>query len=93
MEIEATTSNSFFTGLFATIGETGVVRNLAVLNSKDMNMRFSGTQLPHLMMGSIAGYNAGLIQNCYRDGGVVTRYQRTHGPTTMSIGGWWDTMP
>lgn len=86
MEIEATTSNSFFTGLFATIGETGVVRNLAVLNSKDMNMRFSGTQLPHLMMGSIAGYNAGLIQNCYRDGGVVTGTS-THGPTTMSIGG------
>lgn len=86
MEIEATTSNSFFTGLFATIGETGVVRNLAVLNSKDMNMHFSGTQLPHLMMGSIAGYNAGLIQNCYRDGGVVTGTS-THGPTTMSIGG------
>ena len=49
-------------------------------------MRFSGTQLPHLMMGSIAGYNAGLIQNCYRDGGVVTGTS-THGPTTMSIGG------
>jgi len=57
-----TNTSSSFNGLFGTVGSTGVIRNLGLL---DVNI--SG----NLNTGGIAGRNQGLIENCFVTGNIT----------------------
>jgi len=50
-------------GLFGTVGESGVVKNLALTI-----VNFSGNQ--HSNVGGVAGINRGVIQNCFVSGNI-----------------------
>jgi hypothetical protein len=51
-----------YVGLFGTVGEVGVVRNIAVVNADVTG---------HLGVGALLGYNDGTVSNCYSAGKVT----------------------
>ena len=72
-----------FVGLFADIGATGVVRNLALVDPYVLNTRNNSGQNEFGRAGALAGRNAagGAVRGVYINGGSVLGVQNTATPT------------
>ena len=72
-----------FVGLFADIGATGVVRNLALVDPYVLNTRNNSGQNEFGRAGALAGRNAagGSVRGVYINGGSVLGVQNTATPT------------
>lgn len=54
--------SNFYQGLFSTISENGIVKNVGIVNSNIQGGRYTG---------SIAGDNNGTVENCYHTGRIT----------------------